>query len=128
MAYTAPTAAEVKARFPEFAAVADATVTAIIEEAGSYVDQTWIEADYKLAQMLWTAHTLIIEGNGSGVQAQLSQLGAFSRIKSGDLEVQQGTRSGAGEGGAGADSYERTTYGQRFSELRLRSFPPVLLI
>lgn len=127
MAYTVPTAADLEARFPEFASVDDAIVTAAITEAGLQVDQSWSEADYTLALMLLAAHTLTLEGRGTGTQAQLAAVGDFSRIKSGDLEVQRAQKTGAG-GFSANDVLASTNYGARFLEIRARNFPSILII
>lgn len=127
MSFTPPTAAEVKARFPEFAAVADATIEAIIEEAASFVDDTWIEGDAPAAVMFYTAHELVMAGQGTSAAAKLSAIGDFSRIKSGDLEVSRGTQSTVT--GSGADgTLAQSRYGLKFLELRARSFPAILSI
>jgi hypothetical protein len=124
MAYTPPTAAEVKARFPEFSAVADATVDAVLAEAGSFVDDSWIEADYKPAVMFYTAHELLMAGQGTSAAAKISQIGDFGRIKSGDLEFSR--QQGAAAAGDSADgTFGLTKYGKKFLELRSRSFPSV---
>ena len=64
----AVTAADFKTRFPQFADVADARVVKCLNDASSQVDDTWEEADRIRGQLLFTAHTLILEGaidNGS---------------------------------------------------------------
>ena len=47
MPYSVPTAASLKTRFPIFATVADATVTACITDASRFVDTSWLEDDYQ---------------------------------------------------------------------------------
>jgi hypothetical protein len=123
MAYTAPTAATIKVRFPEFAAVDDDVITSLISEAGRYVDETWIEGDYTLAVSLWVAHQLSCEGHGTSAASKLAAVGTFQRIKSGDLEVSTGANSSGGNGGGVDSQYQRTNYGQRWLEMRARSFP-----
>jgi hypothetical protein len=127
MAYVDPTAAEIKTRFPEFAAVADATIDAVIAESAGSVSERWIENDFKTAKMYYVAHELRMAGQGSSAAAKLSAVGDFSRIKSGDLEV---SRSGAGSSSSSGDSsdgtFKQTTYGQKFLELRSRSFPSIM--
>lgn len=125
MAYDVPTAAEIKIRFPEFAAVADATIESIIVESGSAVSQRWIEVDYKPAIMFYVAHELRMGGQGSSAAAQISQIGDFSSIKSGDLEVRRNTSQSGGSSSANG-TFALTTYGQKFLELRNRSFPGIL--
>jgi hypothetical protein len=67
MAYTAPTAAQVKARFQCFAAVDDTLIELLIAEAP--VDDSWREKDYLFAIMYWVAHKLTIENAISGKPA-----------------------------------------------------------
>lgn len=126
MAFTAPTAADVKARFPEFTAVADATIDAVLAETG-FIDTSWIENDRRPAIMYYVAHKLVMSGQGSSASAKLQAVGDFTRIKSGDLEVSRSSGgSSAGSGGAG--TYSLTTYGKEYLELRDRSFPSVMMI
>ena len=126
MAYTAPTASDLKTRFPKFAAVDDTVINSALTEAARQVDQTWLEADYALAMMLLACHIMVMDGHGADTQAQLSSLSGFSRIKSGDLEVSRG--DGAGGSSSGGDTTQATTYGQRFAEIRRRNFPPISIV
>lgn len=134
MAYTDPTATTIKARFPEFAGVADATITALIVEAGSFVDQSWLEGDFTLAKSLYVAHTLTVEGRAAAANVQgaatlLNALPAGASIKSGDLQVSKSAAGGSGSSGGGSvDPFAATTYGQRYIDLRSRSFPPIFAI
>lgn len=129
MAFVDPTAAEVKARFAEFASVADATIDALIAESALYVDETWLESDFTLAKMFWIAHAMAIEGMGTSAASQVAALGDFSRIKSGDLEVARNSGSGGAQasGPSGEAPFQRTRYGERFLELRARSHPGVCI-
>lgn len=127
MAYVAPTAADVKARFPEFAAVDDTVVDAVLAEAGSFVDASWIESDRATAELFYTAHELVMAGQGTSAAAKVSQVGDFTRIKSGDLEVTRG--GGSGESSSAATgTLGATRYGLKFLELRARSFPGIISI
>lgn len=126
MAYTAPTAAEVKARFPEFAAVDDSVINAVIAEAGSFVDDSWIEADATTAAMFYVAHELVMAGQGTSAAAKVAQVGDFSRIKSGDLEVQR--NAGSAQVASANGTLGLSRYGLKFLELRGRSFPGILSI
>lgn len=126
MAFTAPTAADVKARFPEFTAVADATIDAVLAETG-FIDERWIENDRRPAIMYYVAHTLVVSGQGSSASAKLQSVGDFTRIKSGDLEVSRSAGSAANSSSSDG-TYFQTNYGKLYLELRDRSFPSVLMI
>lgn len=125
MSFDAPTAAEFKARFPDFASVDDTLVDLFIGESSSAVDASWIEADYQIARMFHAAHAMTLEGHGTSPQSKFAKMGDFSRVKSGDLELQRSSAQ-AGSGAAG-ETLTKTTYGQRFLELRRRSFPGVAI-
>ena len=126
MAFVAPTAADIKARFPEFAAVADATIDSVLAETG-FIDARWIEDDRRPAIMYYVAHQLVMSGQGSSANAKLQAVGDFSRIKSGDLEV---SRSGgsSGSSSSGGGTFSQTNYGKQYLELRSLSFPSVAMI
>jgi hypothetical protein len=113
MAYTVPTAAEVKARFPAFAAVGDPVVDSAIAEAQRQVDATWTEGDYTLGIMLYAAHVLASEGQGTDVATQLA---GFKRVKIGPLDLERDTSQAAQAGGL-----ESTSYGVRFAALQLQN-------
>ena len=131
MAWTPPSAADFKARFPAFDAVVSAVADEAIAEAGLYVDHTWIsEADYRLGLMLMAAHTLTLDGHGTGAEAEMARAGTlgFTTMKSADLTLtRQGSRSDKQGDGAG-DPFALTTYGVRFVQLRQRNVPGVLSV
>lgn len=106
MAYTVPTAADLKARYPGFAAVADATVTYWITDALRTVTTAWIEADYPIAIMLLAAHELAQQGLEAGDAAGLPP--GVTRFRSGSMEV------GISESMASATGYASTRYGREF--------------
>ncbi len=115
MAYVIPTAADLKARFPEFSTVDDAVVTARIEEATRMVDESWTEGDYATAIMLYACHIMALEGLGTGPdsQANSGQMANFQTIRSGQLTL---TRKASAEAGS-YDWYCSTRYGSRFWRL-----------
>lgn len=130
MAWTAPTPADVKARFPAFAAVPDAAIQGALDEAALQVDETWVsEADFRLGRMLLAAHILTLDGLGTGAESEAAANGAsgFKRMKSGQFEVERfdtaGTVPGGSDGVLGT-----TSYGRRFLELQRRNFPAVLVV
>ncbi len=69
MPYTAPTADQLQAMFPAFAAVADVTVDLYIVRGNRNVDASWTEGDYQNAIMLAAAHYMVLSGIGAGAVA-----------------------------------------------------------
>lgn len=131
MAYTVPTVAQFKTRFPAFAAVADSVVQSALDEALNEVSECWIERDYPLAIMLYAAHILTLSGEGTGAEAEAAKQGllAFQRVKSGTFEWSRGASTSSGGNPGDDDSwYNLTQYGQRFLILLRRSFPAVLVV
>lgn len=124
MAYVAPTPAEMKTRFPEFAAVSDGRVQAFIDEASRFADDSWIEADRKIAVQFLTAHMMTSEGllNPAGAPAAGAVSGPITSEKMGDASTSYGSRSAAG-GYKGADAdIASTPYGIRFLAIRGSNF------
>lgn len=120
MAYTAPTAAEMKARFTTFAAVDDAVVGEALTEAASRVGTDWPEPDWRLGQMLYAGHVLTLDGNGASTEVQLA---GFKRIKVGSLELERAASSAAS-----TSIISTTSFGQRYLELAARyNAGPVLV-
>jgi hypothetical protein len=62
MAYSSPSAADLKARYPAFAAVDDATITYWLTDGLRFVDQGWTEGDYAPAIMAVSAHNMVLAG------------------------------------------------------------------
>jgi hypothetical protein len=119
VAYSAPDADALKARFPAFADVADATLEAALVRARRHVDDTWIEDDRAEAEMLYAAHDMTLDGLGATREAQLA---GFKRLKLDTLELER--QASAGDPG----TLKSTSYGVRFAELRRRSHPGVKAI
>lgn len=132
MPYTTPTPAEFKARFPEFAAVADATVTALVSEAEGDVGVTWIENDRRPAVMALAAHLLAVSGYAfaqAGSSGPVPVAGPLRSSKVGDVEESYGVAAGAkGSDRSASTDLDGTTYGQRFLALRRRSFPSAFVV
>jgi hypothetical protein len=125
MPYVAPTPAQFKARFPEFEAVADATVAFAIEEAGLSVDDSWIEQDFSLAINYLTAHILAAGGALSGNAAGAAVQGPVTSESLGDASVTYADKSKVvGVEGLAAE-LASTTYGQRYLRLQRRNHPAV---
>lgn len=130
MAYSAPTAADLKARFPEFASVDDVIVTAALAEAEGRVDASWPnEADFRLGRMLYAAHNLTLSGHGTGADVQFvsGALAGVRRYRSGSLEVERTGLAGA-QSGVVIGDLNSTSYGTQFSRLVRLLFPPILVV
>jgi hypothetical protein len=134
MPYALPTAEAFKVKFPTFASVADPTVTAAIAEAGTSVDNTWIEADYQPAILYLAAHIMTLDGvviaaSDLGSAAGAINAGLVSEMKVGDVAVKLGgsSSSGGGAGGSGT-GLASTGYGRRYLELLRRNHPAVALV
>jgi hypothetical protein len=129
MAYTVPTAASLKARYPEFDAVSDDLVTLVITEAAGTVTTSWLERDYPIAIMLLAAHMLIAEGaveradpNGDGTST-MTTTGAVKSFRVSEVQMSYaGTGGGAGGQEMSADALASTYYGARFLALRRANF------
>ncbi len=110
MAYTAPTAATFKAKYPAFASVLDATVEVWLAEAATEC-ASWPEDVRARAEMLYTAHRLA----ESGAIAAAVPAGVVS-FRSGDFSA---TLS---ESAASRTGFAATIYGREFSALARRYF------
>lgn len=119
-----PTPADLKARFPGFAAVADAVVQTALAEAALQAGAEWAgEADIRLGRLLLAAHILTLDGQGSGAEAAAAAAGGFRRMRSGGLELERADTADAGPGALGS-----TGYGRRFVELMRRNVPAVTVV
>lgn len=116
--YAKPSAADLKARYPAFADVADATVQSWLTDAERNVDTTWIEADYPAALMAHAAHAMAMQGIGAASGAGALPAGV-TRFKSGamDVTVSEAAASAQAKGG-----YAASPYGREFARLQRRSF------
>lgn len=130
MAYVAPTAAEIKTRFPEFAAVDTSLIDQIIAEANRFVDSSWIEADYKIAIQFLTAHMLVTGGalNPDGAAAQAVVSGPIKSESLGDASVSYSDSSVSSGLSAEESELMSTNYGRRFAAIRRANHLPVLVI
>lgn len=127
MPYTAPTAADLKTRFPEFDTIADAMIEAIISENAATMSTSWLEDDYTAAYLSLVAHCLTVEGEpgrSAGVAGAAS--GPIKRVKVGDVETE--FASAGVVQSAATYGLSDTPYGQRFLRLRHKSFPATMLI
>lgn len=127
MAYTTPTAAQFKARFPAFSAVADETVDAFIAEANRNVDTSWLEADYQRAIMYLAAHLMTIEDVlGEAPDGFKFSGGVITSEKLGDAQTNYGNTANASAAYPG--DYGATVYGRQFATLLKLNQPAVLVV
>jgi hypothetical protein len=129
MAYVQPTPTTFKARYPEFVPVSDALIGLVLTESFAAVGDTWLERDRARAQMLWTAHTLTMEGEPGRTTTGNSSAGTgvIKRRKVGDVEVEFAT-PGSSSGGSIGNGFASTTYGQQFLALMRLNFPTALAV
>lgn len=120
MAFTEASADDLTTRFPRFAEVAEATIDVHLGEARRLVDGSWCDEDQVLGQLLYAAHSMTLDGLGTGTEAELAAegLGDVQSLKSGSLSFTR--KSGSGDGDA-AGELASTTYGRRFMELLQRN-------
>ena len=126
MPYAVPAPADLAARFPAFAAVPAAAVANAIAEAQARVDTSWLPDDYPIAIMLLAAHTLTLDGLGTGAEAAAAAAGTlgYSSLRSGGLSLDRAPRNARG----GEPSIlAETTYGRRFLALLKVNRPAVLV-
>ena len=110
MAYTAPTPAEFKIRYPEFTAVTDERVQYWLTDALRYVTDGWIEADRAVAEMAYAAFELCKAGAGTsgGAVGDLAAMGVTDfRSASMSVSFDASVVSGKASGGYGANRYGR---------------------
>lgn len=111
-----PTAADLKARYPEFTGVSDATVTIIIGEVSPMVDSGWVSHDQAPGVLALAAHVLFTEGQltrPSGGSIDPTGRVVMSR-KVGDVAVTYGRNDG---GGSKTSEYATSVYGRHFLRL-----------
>ena len=126
MSYVVPAAADLVARFPAFAAVSTSVVGNAIAEAQTRVDESWLPGDYTIAILLLAAHTLTLDGQGTGAEAALAAAGAteFRSLHSGSLRLDRQPQPSAS---AFPSLLEQTSYGRRFLAL-LRVNQPAVVV
>lgn len=123
MAWTPPTPADLKVRFPAFASVPDPTIQAALDEATPQVDETWVsEQDFRLGRLLLAAHILTLDSHGDSS----GDAAGFRRLRSGSLEIEPASQVDLGYADAGV--LGSTAYGRRFLDLRRRNIPAVVAV
>lgn len=115
MAYPVPTASALKARYPAFADVADATVNTYLGDASTTAaDDSWQEADYPLAVIAFAAHRMALLGIGNhGQVASYARQGVTS-LRTGGFAVSLDAEKAKA---VAAGSFDATPYGQEYKRL-----------
>lgn len=110
MAYTAPTAATLKARYPAFTSVADATVEYWLAEAAQDLAH-WPDDQRARGEMAWAAHRMAELGLVTGT------------VPAGVTSFKSGTFSATvSDGIASRTGYDATVYGREFRQLARNLF------
>lgn len=120
MTITAPTAASMKLKFPEFAAQNDATIEFAIEEAMLGVDASWMPQYITLALMYLAAHHMMVTisraESATGQRLKSESMDGMSKMYDTDT-----VRPDPAD-------YTTTTYGARYLEMLGDNKPGVMLI
>jgi len=122
MSYTEPVAADLKMRYPAFAAVDDATIDYWLTDAHRYVDQSWTEMDYAPALIAAAAHNMLkapVAGIAGSDVAGFAAAGV-TRFKSGTFDAQF---SDEAVKVALAGGWASSPYGQDYLALLRRNVP-----
>lgn len=87
MAYTEPTPADLKLRYPAFADVGDDVVQVYLDDTATAVDRSWPESYYLRAKVAKAAHDMTLAGIGKRSEAEGWAAAGLSRIKSGNFDA-----------------------------------------
>lgn len=110
MAYTAPTPAQFRARYPAFDALDDAVIQTWLDEGGTETP-TWAEDTRARAVMLYAAHRLAESGQGTG------------NIAAGVTSFRSGSFSATvTDAAASRTGFAATVYGREYMDLMRRNF------
>lgn len=118
MAYTEPTPADLKTRYPAFADVADATVQTYLDDTATSVDGSWREGDYIPAKVAKAAHEMALAGIGTRSEVDTWAAAGLNKVKSGNLDV---SFSDAKVARASAGTLDATAYGQAYKRILKRN-------
>lgn len=122
MPYTIPTAQDLKDRHPAFSDTPDSQVEAVITDASRWVDETWLEDDYRPALMFLAAHMLVGEGALGG---DTSAPGPVTSYKLGDASETYGN---AVDPSRSISDFGTTVYGRRYMALLRVNQPAVAIV
>jgi hypothetical protein len=123
-----PTAANLKARYPEFTPVADARITLFIEEAARSVDDSWIETDQSPAIISLACHQMSLEGepasssggsagSGNAKDGRFLKSRKVSDVSNEWAESEASKATGTLSATASQAEYRSTSYGANFLRL-----------
>lgn len=112
-----PTPGELVATFPAFDGVDPVRIQFWIDRAARVVDASWTAEDFTFATMLHAAHEMVLNGFGSGAEAEAAAGGAsaFRSVRSGALALERF------DGGDATTGYAATQYGRQFLPLLRRN-------
>jgi hypothetical protein len=120
--YTAPTAQDLRAKFPTFAGVDDAVIAEALADAARVVDESWTEDDFRTGRLLYAAHTLTLDGYGGSADVAGYQAAGVRSLSSGQLSVS------FGDSVANGSTLGTTSFGRRYLELASRNVGGPLVI
>ena len=151
MAWTPPTVADFRLRYPQFVAYSDGMIQVVLDDSNIRIGRgNWLDIDRTPASLSLTAHRLALtvapdagdgSGNGGGTPGAGGQTGAIkSRTrKVGDVSdtTEYETKSdffnisGGGSGGGSAGvlgDFFLTPYGREYLYLMKVNFPAVAVV
>ncbi|WP_420139814.1 DUF4054 domain-containing protein [Sphingomonas sp.] len=118
MPYEAPTPVDLKARYPAFAAVSDATIQIYLDQAnGGDADQSWSERDFSPAVQAAAAHRMARAGV-LGTSGTVDASAGITSFKSASVSIEFSADAvkAAVKGG-----WASTPYGQDYADLLARN-------
>ena len=128
MAYTAPTVAEFKTRFPALVVgKSDDLIQMFLDEANRSVDTSWIEGDYKTAIMFLAAHNMSMEDASVGAGGGGTGSGVVSSESFGGMSISYDNSDSANDDAAKSE-WGGTEYGRRFYRLLKLNKPAIVSI
>jgi hypothetical protein len=127
--YTTPTYEEFITRFPIFEDKEKPTVEALLAEAATQIDNSWVETDYQSAIMYLTAHLLATDNSGEGEEVEIggANNGVIASESFGPMSVGYAT-GGASGSLSSSDQYGSTVYGRRFLALLRKNKPAIVAV
>lgn len=131
MTVAAPTASDLKAKFPLFASVDNGVVTEFLAEAGRSVDDTWITGDQANAIMYLACHLMFVlgvTGSGGAPPGGAGGSGVVQSQSIGDASVSFAVNSFLKGGGDDRDDLRSTVWGRQYLRLARLNNPAVGII
>lgn len=89
MPYEALTPSRFREMKPQFCSVPNETISAYIELASRFVDESWLEKEYEAAWAAMACHMMTLDGLGDSTEAEIALAGGsrVTSIKSGTLSL-----------------------------------------